>query len=294
MATVIQILLNSLQFISIISLATMGIVLIFKTSTTTNFAQGMIATTGAFITTLLFAKGGATIWLGLPVSIIAMFLIGILIDVFIIRKAKLVTPVGKQMITMGLVLVFSGLIPMVFGKVVYAAPRFTNKIIQFALFGTDFSLSGHVLIGFGITVAVLTTIFLALKFTKWGLGVRATASNENVASMMGVNTHLITALSWGIAGALGSIAAIIYAPLTQVIPTMMVSTQVNGFVACILGGFSTFYGPIVGAVILPVASNIAAYIFGGVWKEIVVYTIVLIIVLIKPTGLFGKKMIKKV
>ena len=294
MAVVIQILLNSLQFISIIGLATMGIVLIFKTSITTNFAQGMIATSGAFITTLLFAKGGWTIWLGLPVSVIAMFLVGILIDKFIIRKARNVNSIGKQMITMGLVLLFSGLIPMVFGKTVYEAPRFSTHIIQFSLGGSELSLSAHVLIGFIIAVVIIAALFLALKYTKWGLGVRATASNETVANMMGVNTHRITALSWGIAGGLGSIAAIIYAPLTQVIPTMMVATQVNGFVACILGGFSTFYGPIIGAVILPILSNIVAYIFGGVWKDIIVYVIVLIVVLIKPIGLFGKKTIKKV
>ena len=91
-----------------------------------------------------------------------------------------------------------------------------------------------------------------LKFTKWGIGVRATASNEKVASMMGVNTKRITLTSWAIASALGALAAALYAPtIFTLSPNMMVGMQVNGFLAAVLGGFAILFGgPIVAAVLM--------------------------------------------
>ncbi|MDD3421973.1 MAG: branched-chain amino acid ABC transporter permease [Bacilli bacterium] len=289
---ILQILLNSMQFIAIISLATLGIVLIFQTSITTNFAQSMIATVGGFISVTLLTKYGVPALASYFIAVAAMFLFGVFIDAVIIRFARHVTPVGKQMLTMGIVLLLTGLIPLVFGNVVMQAPKFSNTIITNA--SNTLSFSMHNLIGFILAAVVIAAIFICLKFTKWGLSVRATASNETVAKMMGINTRIITGVSWGIAGAVGTLAALIYAPLTQITPTMMVSVQVQGFMACVLGGFTSFIGPIVGAIIIPVLRNIVGYLGADTWKDVVVYLVIFLVVLIKPMGLFGKKIVKKV
>ena len=152
----------------------------------------------------------------------------------------------------------------------------------------------HKTVAILVALAVLIGIFVALKYTKWGLGVRATAANETVASMLGVNTHLITALSWGLAGALGALAAAFYAPFSgNLNPNMMSGIQVNGFLALILGGATTFYGPVVAAILIPLLNNYLAVPFTK-WSSVLVYVIVLLAVLVKPNGLFGKKVIKKV
>ncbi len=288
----------------VLGLATTGIVLIFKTSITTNFSQGMIATVGAFVGAQIvfdiLAKYGNTVsalgvvLLAMLGSTVTAFLIGMAIDVFIIRKGKRVTSIGKQMITMGLVLVFSGLIPVVFGALPLEVPRLMNGSFTLLLFQQHITIPKHAVYALVITVVLLTSLFLALRLTKWGLGVRATASNEIVAGMMGVNTRVITAMSWAIAGALGGVSAIILAPIGgQVTVTLMTQTQVNGFMASILGGFSSFGGPLVGSLLIPLLSKLLYY-FSGVWQNTVVYLFILLIVLVKPLGLFGRQIAKKV
>jgi|SRR5690554_739125 len=291
--TLIQILIDSLQYISILSLVTMGIVLIFKTSFTTNFAQGSISTFGAFTTTILATNLNIPLVISILIGVASGFVIGVLIDILLFRRAKYVTFVGKQIITMGLVFVITGLIPIIFGVIPIPAKRFANGTDSFTLFNSTFSITNHAKVSIIITLLILGLLFVALRFTKWGLGVRATAANETVAGMMGINTRMISALSWGIAGGLGAIAAIMYAPLTQINPSLMISDQVNGFLASILGGFGTFFGPIVGVIIIELASSLFTYI-NSIWANVFVYLLILIIILIKPMGLFGKRIAKKV
>ncbi|MCD6435806.1 MAG: branched-chain amino acid ABC transporter permease [Clostridiales bacterium] len=300
----LNIIFNSIVQICVLALSTTAIVLIFKTSTTANFAQGMIATVGAFVAAKVIAhlvsvyteiNATLVVLIAMAVGALTAFLLGVLIDVFIIRKAKYPTPIGKQMITMGLVLVFTGLIPIVFGTL----PLIVNKLsyadnIKFTINDFPYSITVHAFYALLITIALLVVLFSLLRFTKWGLGVRATASNELVASMMGVNTRIITAMSWGIAGLLGGVAAVILAPNSGSIQVaIMLPTQVNGFLAAILGSFSSFAGPLIASIFIPVLTNLMSLI-ATTWQNAVVYIIILVIVLIKPSGLFGKPTAKKV
>ncbi len=299
----LQIFLLNIAELCVLILATTGIVLIFKTSVTTNFAQGTIATVGAFTAAKLVIyltkntslQMAPKLALAMGASALTAFLIGLFVDTVIFRRSKYLSSVGKQMITMGLVLVLLGLMPLIFGLLPLTIEQFSydGKLIQLTeemiLYVPDHNIFTAL-----ITVSMLLVLFLALRFTKWGLGVRATASNETVAGMMGVNTRLITALSWGIAGAFGGVAAYLYAPLgTQVTVSFMTSVQVNSFLASVLGGFSTFGVPIVGAVLINLFASISSF-FNSVWTSVIVYALVLILVLAKPLGLFGKKTAKKV
>ena len=298
--------LMSLEKISILALATTGIVLIFRTSVTTNFSQGIVATLGSYFASVMLARylvgSGLPMGLVLVLAILAgtifSFIVGLLIDVVIIRNSKYPNPVSKQIITMGLVLAFSGLIPLVFKMPTdyYLLPPIATESISVNIFGFSKNLPLRIIYVFIISTVVLGILFLALRFTKWGLGVRATASNETVAGMMGVNTRMITALSWGIAGFLGSLAAFFLAQqMTQLNSGFMISVQVNGFLASVLGSFNSFGGPIVGAIIIQMLLTLLPNVNNlSIWAPVVVYSIVLLLVLVKPLGLFGKKVTKKV
>ncbi len=303
-----QNLFGSIVQVCVLALATTGIVLIFKTSTTTNFAQGMIATVGAFMAAIVSSwlvseyseiSNFMMVFIAMIVGALTSFTLGICIDVFIIRKAKYPTPVGKQMITMGLVLVITGLIPVVFGTLPLAVNKlsydvFTVFTLDINGMNMDVTMTMHALYTVIITVVLLVLLFSLLRFTKWGLGVRATASNEMVASMMGVNTKVITAMSWAIAGLLGGVAAVLLAPTSNTLQvTMMIPTQVNGFLAAILGSFSSFVGPIIASIFIPVITKMMSLV-ASPWSEAIVYIIILVIVLVKPSGLFGKQIAKKV
>lgn len=294
---------EALSQAAILAMVTLAITLIFKTSFTTNFAQGMIGSLVAYtVMRFYFTKVGnlfpwasplVSLLITLVLAIIIGFIIGLFVDTILIRKSKYSTVLSKQMITMGLVLVISGLMPTIF-RSSYSNPQTMPKLLgstQWQILGV--SIEAHKILTMIIAIVVISSIFLALKFTKWGLGVRATASNEAVASMMGINTKFITAMSWGIASGLGALAASLYAPYLTLGIGLMVPMQVNGFMAAILGGFTTFFGPVVGAVIIPIVMIFLRPI-SSLWNVAFVYVIILIVVLIKPVGLFGKRVAKKV
>lgn len=309
-ASFLSTLCGTLLSVCITTLAAFAVTLIFKTSTTTNFAQGSIAALGCYVTADLLIKHGIPVWLGVLPGILAGVLVGLFIDIVIFRNGKNVNAVGKQIITMGLVSVIFGGIPLVFGNAesIPFEPFFNaqkagvSPNIILPAFGGEIVVTKHALICVAITVAVLGVLFLLLKHSKWGLGVRATASNEFTAELMGINTRFITAVSWAIAGALGVLAAVMYAGGgTMISASFMTTVQVNAFLAGILGGFSTFYGPVVGAVCIPMAASCIGFlanfpIFSGIsrWNMVIVYVLMLIVILIRPQGLMGKPVVKKV
>lgn len=282
-------------------LATFAVTLIFKTSYTTNFAQGVISAVGAYVAVEFTLVHGYPLWAVAFIGILAAFLIGVVIDVLIFRSGRFVNALGKQIITMGLISIVIGLIPFIFKvsqfESVPALP-FIHLSKGFRIL--DVFVPYNTVIGLGVTVVLLALVFTLLQKSKWGLSVRATASNEVVAGMMGVNTKFITAVSWGIAGAFGAVAAIIYiGNVTLSSGYIMTTTQINAFLAGILGGFATFYGPIWGCVIIYMLNVLIGCLcvhFQKLsnWKEAIVYLLVMLLVLWKPQGLFGKKMVKKV
>jgi branched-chain amino acid transport system permease protein len=292
-AIILQIIINSLLPISILSLTTFAIILIYKTSATTNFAQGIISILGAHVSAYLFSILGWNLYLSIIFGMVLSFVIGILIDTQIFRRAKLIFPVGKQMITLGIVLIFIGFIPITFSRYQLSMGRLMDGNANFTLFGVNLTMTNHALITTGLTLVILLGLFIALKYTKWGLGVRATASQETVARMMGVNTRTITALSWAIAAGLGSLAATLFSANLLFDAVFMTPIQINAFLAGIIGGFTSFVGPLVGATLLTIVGNLIGFSF-SLEREVLVYGLILILILIKPNGLLGKKVIKKV
>lgn len=301
MAYLLNTILGTIVPMCVTALVTMAITMIFKTSSTTNFAQGVISAFGAYVVADFLNKHGLSIWLALPVGIAVAVAIAVAVDVLIFRRGRYVNALGKQIITMGLISIVVGAIPLIFGLQTPMIGQFISGNLSFLVGGQDVTVTRNALLCLAITAVVLTAIFLLLRFSKWGLAVRATASNEYVAGMMGINTHVITAISWGLAGALGALAATMNAGVNTVGVYFMTNYQVNAFLAGILGGFSTFYGPIVAAFLIPLANNLVIY-FGNIsgkpglsnWSLVIVYGLALLIIFFKPQGLFGKKQIKKV
>lgn len=282
-------------------LATFAVTLIFKTSYTTNFAQGVISALGAYVAVEFTLVHGYPLWAVAAIGIVVAFLIGVIIDVLIFRNGRYVNALGKQIITMGLISIFIGLIPFIF-KVAHfeSVPALPFVHLSKGFRIGEVFVPYNTLISVCVTVVLLIFVFTLLQKSKWGLSVRATASNELVAGMMGVNTKVITAVSWGIAGAFGAVAAILYiGNVTLSSGYIMTTTQINAFLAGILGGFATFYGPIWGCVIIYMLDMLIGCVCVHVeslsnWKEAIVYLLVMLLVLWKPQGLFGKKMVKKV
>ena len=287
-----QLILNNLYLIGVLALSTMGITLTYKTTNVANFSQAITSTIGAYMAGLMVRDLGCNPWLAMVAGVLLCFVIGVLVDAVVVRNIG--GGSGRTMVTIALIVIFTAGIPLVYGTIPYNFPRFFKEQIEFTLFGMQFNVTQNALFVLLLSIAVIGLIFAALNLTKWGLGVRGTSSNLYVAAMMGVNTNMMTALSGGISSACGALAAILLASQTQVINlTMLGSVQANSLLAFVLGGFSSFYGPVVGAAIIPVVQSLMAFI-SGIWASALLYIVVMLVILIKPAGLFGKSVQKKV
>ncbi len=245
---------------SIYALAALGIIIIYRTSYTTNFAQGAVA-------------------------------MGFLIDVLILRHTKNVSPVAKQIITLGLIMIVLGLAPIFFGVDPLRLPRLIESG-DLSFLGASISYNGLFNIALGLAIMLL--MFYILQKTKWGLAIRTTASNEYVARLMGVPTKNVTMAAWGVAGVLGVIAGVMTAPMTSVTLNLMDEVQITALVACVLGGFQTFHGPVIGAYIMGIVRNLLLFYVSSVWGGQILYILILVFIVFRPYGLIGKKIVKKV
>ena len=292
MTDLLRLLFNSLETGSVYALAALGIVLIFRTSRTTNFAQGMIGTFNAYIAAFVMLSFGLSIWLVALAALVTAFITGIIIDTLIIRPASKVSPISKQIITLGIIMVIIGIIPWFFGVDSLNLPRFIPNSYQVNIYGAGLRYNTVFVILLSMTL--MGGMFWFIQYTKWGLATRVTASDETTSKLMGVPTKNVTMISWATAAILGTLAALIVAPRVSVYANMLLTVQISAFFAGTLGGFSTFFGPVVGAFIIAFGRNFAQFYISDIWGNVIVYTSILVFLYFKPYGIFGKKPTKKV
>lgn len=289
--TLLQILLRSLETGGIYALAALGIIIIFRTSNITHFAQGAMGMFNTYLAAVLVDLMDLPLGIGVVAAILMAVVLGCLVDFVIIRRVKKVAPITKQILTLGLIMVFVGLAPMVFGVDPLSLPKF---IPSGAIPIAGASLSHNGLLNIVLGVVIMLVLFYVLQKTKMGIAIRTTASNEPVARLMGVPTRNVTLFAWALAAVLGALAGIMNAPATTVTTGVMDTVQINALIACVLGGFQTFYGPILGAYIIAVGSNLLNFYVSSVWGTQIMYLLILLFVVFRPQGLIGKKIVKKV
>ncbi len=290
MSTLLQLVLRSLETGSIYALATLGIIIVYRTNFMINFAQGTMGMFGAYIVTFIFNRAGLPLTLCIALGIVAGILIGFVVDFVIIRRTKKVSNSGKEIITLGMMMIFLGICPMFFGVDPLRLPKLIeNGSLSIGSANITYNGLFNIVFGLGLTIA----LFLILQKTKLGLAIRTTASSERTARLMGVPTKLVTLFSWALAMVLGTLAGVMVAPATSVTTGLMDAVQVAAFIACVLGGFQTFYGPVIGAYIIAIASNLLNYA-NSTWGTQIMYVIIIAFIVIRPVGLVGKKTVKKV
>lgn len=283
--------LRSLETGGIFALASLGIIIIYRTSNMTNFGLGAIGMFNAYVVTYLFLKVGLPLGIATLGGLASAFVVGILLDIVIIRRTKKATPVAKQILTLGLIMIFLGITPIFFGVDPLRLPQFFPTG-QMTLAGANISYNGLFNIILGLVI--MLGLFYFLQKTKWGLAVRTTASNEFTARLMGVPTKTVTMGAWAVAAMLATLAGVMTAPFTSITLNLMDNVQINALIACVLGGFQSFYGPVIAAYIIGISKNLLVYYVSSVWGEQLLYIAILIFIVFRPYGIIGKKIVKKV
>jgi branched-chain amino acid transport system permease protein len=264
----------------------LAIVMIYQATHHVNFAQGEMATLSTFMA-LSFIQAGLPYWLAFVATLVVSFIMGALVERIIMRpvaNAPVLTHVG---VYIGMLLIVSNLTGWVFGHTVKAfpSPFEGGGMVLGGLF------SAHQLGSTAITLGVLILVYLFFTRTSLGLAMRATAYNPRSARLVGIRVDRMLALGWGLAAAIGAVAGMMVAPVVFLDPNMMLGILLYAFAAALLGGIDHPPGAVAGGFIVGVLENLAgAYIVGTELKLTVALVIIIGVLVLRPSGLFGRKL----
>lgn len=268
----------------------LAIVMIYQATHHVNFAQGEMATLSTFIA-LTMIQAGLPYWVAFAGTLVVSFVMGALVERLIMRPvqhAPILTHVG---VYIGMLLIIGNLTGWVFG--------YTTKVFPLPFEGGGPMLGGllssHQLGSVAVTLAVLILVYLFFTKTSLGLAMRAAAYNPRSARLVGIRVDVMLALGWGLAAAIGSVAGMMVAPIVFLDPNMMLGILLYAFAGALLGGIDNPPGAVIGGFLVGVLENLAgAYIVGTDLKLTVALVIIIGVLVLKPSGLFGRVVFTRV
>lgn len=266
-----------------------ALVMIYRATGEINFAQGEMATLSAYFCWACIDSGMHFAG-SIALTLLASFAFGAAVYKFVISRYSKATHFAVVIVYLALFLIFNSLSGATFGFTVKPFPSPFGM-----LDGLIPQASGH-LIGTTITAVVLMScVYILLRHTKLGLAMRAAAISPTTCRLAGINVALMLAIGWGVAAVIGSVSAILAAPVFYLEPGMMLGVLLYAFAGALLGGIGNPLGAAVGAVIVGVVENLmGAYVVGTEIKMTVALVIIICVLVIKPEGLFGERITARV
>jgi len=264
-----------------------GLNLIFGVMKLVNFAHGQLLMVGAFVAYEATVVAGLNPYLSIFVAMGAVALIGILLERFAFRKIRGTEKLNEIFISLGLIYVFQNLATLFWEKNY-------NIRIPSPLAGLNFSL-GEISIGYDRTLAMVVVVVILIglvlltKKTKFGLAMRATSQKSEASMLMGINVKRVYLYTFAIGAALAGAAGALYGILFPFNPAIGALPTIKAFAIIIIGGLGSIPGAVIGGLLYGIAENTAVYLLGGIWQDAIAFTLLIIVLVIRPTGLFGEK-----
>jgi branched-chain amino acid transport system permease protein len=263
-----------------------GLNLIFGVMKIVNFAHGEFLMIGAYITATVFFLTGINPYLIILISMLALVAIGAVVERLCFRPILGTGKLNEIFLSIGLIYIFQNATAMIWGDE-WKSIKSPYSGITVPIGSLNVPLDYIIIMV--VTATLLCVLYLFLKKTKTGREMRATSQNRKGAMLVGINVERIDILSFGIGCALAAAAGTLWVVSGQVFnPYMGSIPAVKAFAIIILGGLGSIPGAIVGGLIYGIAENGAAYYLGGVWKDAISFVILIVVLVVKPTGLFGE------
>ncbi|OGB67451.1 MAG: ABC transporter permease, partial [Burkholderiales bacterium RIFCSPLOWO2_12_FULL_64_99] len=255
-----------------------------------NFAQGELMMLVSYIAFTLAGTFQFGFWLMLAATVAASVLIGLLIEVLLIRPMLGQPVFSTVMVTIGLAVILRSVVVLIWG----ADPMPLNaglptEVIKIGPAG----LYPAQLYSVGLMAAVLLGLWTFFRYSRVGIAMRATANVQTAALLMGINVKRIFALSWALSAGLAAIAGVLIGVVYDVNPGMW-TTGLRSFPAVILGGLDSVFGAALGGILIGVVENLSEGYIGRGMKEIAGFVLILVVLMVRPYGLFGKPEIERV
>jgi branched-chain amino acid transport system permease protein len=263
-----------------------GLNIIFGVMKLVNFAHGQLLMIGAYIAFTVATVSGLNAYIAILVAMGAVALIGVGLERFTFRKVLGTDKLNEIFVSLGLIYVFENAATLLWGNTIRQIPS--------PLQGLQVSI-GQIIISYDrlssilIVVVILVALFLLLKKTKIGLAMRATSQKSSASMLMGVNIEKVYVFTFALGAALAGAAGALYGILFNFNPTIGALPTIKAFAIIIIGGLGSIPGAVIGGLLYGIAENTAVYFLGGVWQDAVAFALLIIVLVIRPTGIFGEK-----
>ncbi len=288
----VQLVISGIAQGCIYGLIALGFVLIYKATETVSFAQGELMMLGAFCGLACMTFLGFPFWLSVLASIAAMAAFGVFLERLVIRPILGQPAFSVVMLTIGIGYVARGLITMIpgIGTDTHTLPvPYKDQIWEVG--GLVLNVEQMVVIA--VTALLSGILYLVFSRSKVGLAMQASSQNQLAAYYMGIPVKRLNGLVWGLAAAVAAIAGLLLAPITFVHANMGF-IGLKAFPAAVVGGFGSLPGAIVGGLVIGIVESLSGFYLPDGIKDVAAYVVVLIMLMVKPNGLFGDKLRKKV
>jgi branched-chain amino acid transport system permease protein len=288
----LQLVISGIAIGCIYGLIALGFVLIYKATETVSFAQGDLMMLGAFGGLAGMTMLGFPFWAAALAAIIAMGLFGVLLERIVIRPILGQPAFSIVMLTIGIAYVARGLITMIpnIGTETHTLPvPYKDQIWKLGAL----VLNVEQMVVIAATAILCAGLFAMFRYSKLGMAMQASSQNQLAAYYMGIPVKTLNGLVWGLAAAVAAIAGLLLAPITFVHANMGF-IGLKAFPAAVVGGFTSLPGAIVGGLIIGIVESLSGFYLPAGFKDTAPYVVVLIMLMVKPNGLFGEKLRKKV
>ncbi|MDQ0340897.1 branched-chain amino acid transport system permease protein [Caldalkalibacillus uzonensis] len=280
----LQQVINGLMIGSVYALVALGLTLVYGILHVPNFAHGAFYMVGAYATLMLMTHLGVHYWLAMAGSVVIVALLAVLSERLVFYPLRHAPPIHDKIAAIGILLFLEAGVQFMYGaEYRRMASPYSEPV---SLFGI--TVTSQRLLVIVAAVLVMVVLHLFLRKTMVGATIIAMAQNREGAQLVGINPHKVAMLTFAISGALAAVAASLASPINLVYPGMGHLVILKAFVIIILGGMGSIPGAIVGGYILGLAESIGATYISGDYKDLIAFFLLVVILTIKPTGLFAK------
>lgn len=273
---------------SLYSLISMGLTLLWGVARVINAAHGELYLIGGYITVVVATSLSSNPFVTLLISMIGLFLMGIIVEKALVKPLRVRTGMTQNVlvITFGLGITIQNLLVLLFGFNYTRAPSFIGMV---EIFGV--TIWGQRLLVVAVTLTFLLALYVFLSKTKMGMAIRATSQDTIAARAVGIDINRIYAVTFAISAALSGAAGSLLSPILWFTPEGGFPYMIKGFVIVVLGGFGSMKGALIGSYILGISETLCVFFFIPELREIIGLWIMLGTLMLRPTGLFGKRVL---
>jgi len=262
----------------------LALVMIYQATHLVNFAQGEMAMFTTYIAWTLITAG-VPYWIAFVLTVGIAFVLGVLIERIVIRPVENAPVLAVVVVFIALLVILNSITGWIY---TYTIKSFPSPFPKDAFVATKY-MSPHEMGAIGITLVVLALLFAFFRFTPLGLAMRAAAQNPQSSRLVGIRVGWMLALGWGLAAAVGAVASMMVAPIVYLDPNMMGGILLYAFAAALVGGIDSPGGAVIGGLVVGVLENVlGAFVIGNELKLVVALVLIVGVLLVKPSGFFGR------